>query len=52
VGAIAASNGAGTAGYERGFFAIGVVMAVTTVVAFALKNRVAERATAANAAPG
>jgi EmrB/QacA subfamily drug resistance transporter len=52
VGAIAASNGAGTAGYERGFLAIGVIMALTTLAAFALKSRAEERATAASAAPG
>jgi EmrB/QacA subfamily drug resistance transporter len=52
VGAIAASNGTGSAGYERGFLAIGVIMALTTLAAFGLKNRAAERATAASAAPG
>jgi MFS family permease len=52
VGAIAASNGTGSAGYERGFLAIGVIMALTTLAAFGLKNRAAERTTAASAAPG
>lgn len=47
VGAVAASRGTGTpAGYEAGFTAIGVVMAVTVLVAFALKSRAEERATA------
>jgi EmrB/QacA subfamily drug resistance transporter len=45
VGAIAASRGTDTpAGYEAGFWAIGVVMAATTLVAVALKNRAAEQA--------
>jgi MFS family permease len=53
VGAIAASRGSGTVeGYEAGFFAIGVVMVVTTVVAFALKSRAEERAAAGAPAPG
>ena len=46
VGAIAASRGAGPEGYQLGFIAIGVVMALTTLAAFALKNRAAERAAA------
>jgi EmrB/QacA subfamily drug resistance transporter len=47
VGAIAASRGTGTpAGYEAGFWAIGVVMAATTLVAFALKSRAEEQAAA------
>jgi MFS family permease len=52
VGAIAASNGAGPEGYQRGFLAIGVIMVVMVVIAFGLKNRAAERATAGAAASG
>jgi EmrB/QacA subfamily drug resistance transporter len=36
-------------GFQRGFVVIGVVMAVTVLIAFALKNRDAERAAAAAA---
>ena len=44
VGAIATSRGAGAEGYEQGFIVIGVVMAVTSLAAFALKSRAEEQA--------
>ena len=48
VGAIAASYGADNPqGFQQGFIAIGVVMAVMTLLALGLKNRAAERASAA-----
>ncbi len=47
VGAIAASLGNGAPGYKQGFIVIAVIMTATTFVAFGLKNRAAERATAA-----
>jgi MFS family permease len=47
VGAIAASRGNSAAGLKQGFLVIGVIMAVTTLAGFGLKNRAAERATAA-----
>ncbi len=51
VGAVATSRGTDTpAGLEAGFIVIAVVMTLTTLVAFALKNRAAERATAGAAA--
>ena len=46
VGAIAASQGGGVPGYERAYFAIGVLAAVFTVLAFGLKSQAAERSTA------
>ncbi len=46
VGAIAASHGAGPAGYQQGFVVVGGVMVVTVIVAFGLKSRAEERATA------
>ncbi len=50
VGAIAASRGNGPDGFQQGFILIGVVMAVTTLAAFGLKNRAAERAATGPAA--
>ncbi len=52
VGAIATSRGAGAAGYEQAFIVIGVVMALMSLVAVALKSRAAEKAgTAAGERP-
>lgn len=47
VGAIAASLGNGAPGYKQGFIVIAVIMTATTFAGFGLKNRAAERATAA-----
>jgi MFS family permease len=47
VGAIASGAAADRPeGFQQGFLVIGVIMALTVVIAFGLKNRAAERATA------
>ena len=45
VGAIAASQGGGTAGYQDAFLVVGIMTIVCFVLAFALKTRAAEQAT-------
>jgi MFS family permease len=45
VGAIAASLGGGTAGYQDAFLVVGVMMAVCFFAAFGLKTRAVEQAT-------
>ena len=45
VGAVAASHGGGTAGYQQAFLGVGVITLVCFFAAFGLKNRTAELAT-------
>ena len=45
VGAVAASHGGGTAGYQQAFLGVGVITLVCFFAAFGLKNRPAELAT-------
>ncbi len=45
VGAVAASHGGGTTGYQQAFLGVGVITLVCFFAAFGLKNRTAELAT-------
>ena len=45
VGAVAASHGGGTVGYQQAFLGVGVITLVCFFAAFGLKNRTAELAT-------
>ena len=45
VGAVAASHGGGTAGYQQAFLGVGVITLMCFFAAFGLKNRSAELAT-------